>query len=291
MTCESVMRTVNSHPDKQGELAVNLSDRLEKAAQDRRKQYEAARRSHATTVGSYTPESSIEFDSVASFLPEPAADPIDASQLEPMKMRLPEAMNETVLETGPLPIWERPLADLLRDAPLATVTSLPIVPHVDIDDDDLDDVELAQPIPMRVDWAPSAIDVDLEELHVPPLTAAESRGLADVALRHEHEHEHRHTEHDDVIDLDDIDLDDIAIDAELVTDDMVIDLDEVTVDAEIVEIASADALLDRWSAGVSAYAQDQQEKVDGLYQRMVDAAQRPRITSTSSSTTKTPRSR
>jgi hypothetical protein len=58
----------------------------------------------------------------------------------------------------------------------------------------------------------------------------------------------------------------------------VIDLDDVTIDAEIVEPASADMLLEQWSAGVSAYAQDRQEKVDGLYKRLVDAAQRPRIT-------------
>jgi hypothetical protein len=75
-----------------------------------------------------------------------------------------------------------------------------------------------------------------------------------------------------------LDLDDVAIDAEIIEDETIIDLDEITVDAEIVEDATADALLDRWSAGVSAYAQDQQSKVDGLYQRMVDAAQRPRIT-------------
>ena len=249
---------------------MNLSERLAKAAQDRRREHEASRRGHVSTVGSFLPEAMIEFESASPFpdyaaLPDLVADPVDASQVEPMKMRLPASVDEPVAETGPLPLWERPLIDILHDAPLATVTKLPIVPHVDVDDD-LDEVELAQPIPMRGEWMPADVEVDLDELHVPPLAAAESEGLAGVALRSEDAV--LHTYHDDVIDLTD-DLDD---EAEL------IDLDEIAVDAEIVEIASADALLDRWSAGVSAYAQDQQEKVDGLYQRMVDAAQRPRLT-------------
>lgn len=267
---------------------MNLSERLAKAAQDRRREHEASRRGHVSTVGSFLPEAMIEFESASPFpdyaaLPDLVADPIDANQVEPMKMRLPASVDEPVAETGPLPLWERPLIDILRDAPLATVTTLPIVPHVDVDDD-LDEVELAQPIPMRGEWMPADVEVDLDELHVPPLAAAESQGLAGVALRSEHAVVHSH--HDGVIDLTDdladeaelLDLDDIAVDAEIVDDDSTVDLDEIAVDAEIVEIASADALLDRWSEGVSAYAQDQQEKVDGLYQRMVDAAQRPRLT-------------
>ena len=37
-------------------------------------------------------------------------------------------------------------------------------------------------------------------------------------------------------------------------------------------------LLDRWSQDVSADVQDRQDKVDGLYRRMVDAVQTPRVT-------------
>ena len=273
---------------------MNLSERLAKAAQDRRREHEASRRVPVTTVGSFMPEAMIEFESASSpfadyaALPDLVADPIDANHVEPMKMRLPDRVDEVAVETGPLPLWERPLVDILHDAPLATVTTLPIVPHVDIDDE-FDEIELVQPIPMRGEWMPADVEVDLDELHVPPLAAAESEGLAGVALRSEHAVLQSHTidlrdDEAEMVELDDIadeaelfDLDDIAVDAEIV-DDITIDLDEITVDAEIVEVASADALLDRWSAGVSAYAQGQQDMVDGLYKRMVDAAQRPRLT-------------
>ena len=269
---------------------MNLSERLAKAAQDRRREHEASRRGSVSTVAYFTPEAMIEFESAAASapdfvaLPDVVADPVDANHVEPMKMRLPDVADEAPIGAGPLPLWERPLVDILHDAPLATVTSLPIVPHVDVDDD-LGEFELAQPIPMRGEWMPAEVDVDLDDLHVPPLAATESEGLAGIALRFEHAV--LDTSGEDAIDLTSheftsehemIDLDDITVDAEIVDDNMTIDLDDITVDAEIVEAASADALLDSWSAGVSAYAQDQQEKVDGLYQRMVDAVQRPRIT-------------
>jgi hypothetical protein len=212
MTCDTVVRTVSSPPhkaftspafyfDKQGELTVNLSDRLAKAAQDRRREHEASR----TTVGSFTSEAMIDFDSTRLFLlPDTTADPVDANHVEPMKMRLPDLADEAMIEAGPLPLWERPLVDILHDAPLATVTSLPIVPHVDVADEDLEGFELAQPIPMRGARMPADVEVDLDELHVPPLAVAESGWLAGIALRSEQPH------HEDVIDLT---SDDVAVDA------------------------------------------------------------------------------
>jgi hypothetical protein len=65
----------------------------------------------------------------------------------------------------------------------------------------------------------------------------------------------------------------------MVSDSSVLNLDDVAIDAEIVfDGPSADALLERWSDDVTADVHDRQEKVDGLYRRMIDATQQPRIT-------------
>jgi hypothetical protein len=280
---------------------VNLSERLAKAAQDRRRQHEmAAHGVEVTHVGHLTPdEIEFEFESVPSFVPARTVEPFALDDLEPMRMRLPDPTDSPTAdptpadESGPLPLWERPLADVLRDRPLATVTELPTVPHEYDTDDDYDSAPLAPAIPMRGDWVVPPVAVDRDELHVPPLAAFEAEGLASGALRAEHmvaTHALAADEEidpdvvvdaDSMIDLTDavvIDLDDVAIEAEIVDNMNVIDLDDVAVDAEIVEPTSADDLLDQWTAGVSAYAHDRQEKVDGLYQRLADAAQRPRIT-------------
>jgi hypothetical protein len=244
----------------------------------------------------------IDFASVPSYVPT-AVDSVEEmhmDRLEPMKMRLP-AEPATPAETGPLPLWERPLADVLRDDSLATVTPFPFVPRAhDANDDDLADATVAEPIPMRGEWVVPSIGVDRDELYVPPLGVFEAQGLAGGVLRAEHDDStmdpRTELDFDEVVDAESvidlteddelvIDLDDVTIDAEIVEpaiadddDALVLDLDDITVDAEIVEPASADALLEQWSAGVSAYTQDRLEKVDGLYKRLVDAAQQPRIT-------------
>jgi hypothetical protein len=235
-------------------MQVNLSERLAKAAMERRRQ-----------PGASAPQvhvAATESQSTSAHLPDRTPDPVDSGRVTAMKMRLPEPTSpETTTESSPgLPLWQRPFVDVLREAGLATVTSLPIKPRDnEANDEDLDDVKLAQTIPMPGVWLH---DADLDDLHVPPLASAESQGLAGGSLSSEH-----------VIDL-------IDHDHKYLADRMaMIDLDDVTVDAEIVlEGSSADALLDRWTEGVSADAHDRQEKVDGLYHRMVDAAQQPRIT-------------
>jgi hypothetical protein len=258
----------------------------------------AVRGVEMNALGHLAPED-IDFASVPSYVPD--ADTVedhDIDRLEPMKMRLPAEL-ATPVETGPLPLWERPLVDVMRDDSLATVTPFPFVPRAhDAIDDDLEGAILAEPIPMRGEWVVPSIDVDRYELHVPPLGVFEAQGLAGVSLRAERDDLMTDARADldfdavvdaeSVIDLTDepvIDLDDITTDAEIVEpeiaeddDALVLDLDDITVDAEIVEPASADALLDQWSAGVTAYTEDRREKVDGLYKRLVDAAQQPRIT-------------
>lgn len=171
---------------------MNLSERLAKAAEDRRKEHEAARRIHFDT-GSLAPGATIEFDPTASSLPDAVA--------------LPDT-DELTSEPGPLPIWERPLGDLL-DAPLATVTALPIVPRDDVRDDvDDDDDEVARTIPMRGARIPTEVEIDLDGLYVPPLAAAESDVLARIVLRSEPSH--GRTEYDDVVDLTEDDASDAA---------------------------------------------------------------------------------
>jgi hypothetical protein len=159
-----------------------------------------------------------------------------------MKMRLP-AGPAAAVETGPLPLWERPLADVMRDDSLATVTQFPFVPRAHhANDDDLESATLAEPIPMRGEWVVPSIDVDRDDLHVPRLGVFEAQGLASGSLR---------ADHDDLMmnARTELDLDEF-VDAE-----SVIDLsDEVAVDALVLELD------------------------DGLYKRLVDAAQQPRIT-------------
>ena len=235
-------------------MQVNLSERLAKAAMERRRQSEAS--TQQVQIAETDPQST------SARLPDRTPDPVDSGRVIAMKMRLPDPPRpETTTESNAgLPLWQRPFVDVMRDAGLATVTPLPIRPREnETIDEDLDDIELAQTIPMPGVWMH---DADLDDLHVPPLAAAESLGLAGGSLSSEHvshpiDHDHNY-----------------------LSDQMaMINLDDVTVDAEIVlEGSSADALLDRWTAGVSADAHDRQELVDDLYQRMVDAAQQPRIT-------------
>jgi hypothetical protein len=232
---------------------VNLSERLAKAAMERLRQPEAsAQHVHVT---------SMESQSTSALLPDRTPDPVDTGRVTAMKMRLPEPTSSgaTSESTAGLPLWQRPFDDVMRDAGLATVTSLPIQPRDnDAIDEDLENVELAQTIPMPGVWMP---DTELDDLDVPPLASSESAGLAGGSLSSEHRT--HHTDHKYLSDQ-------VAI----------INLDDVTIDAEtVLEGSSADALLDRWSEDVSADEHDRQERVDGLYQRMVDAAQHPRITS------------
>ena len=234
---------------------MNLSERLAKAAMERRRQPEAsAQQVHVAAT---------EPQSTSARLPDRMPDPVDSGRITAMKMRLPEPTSPatTTESSAGLPLWQRPFVDVMRDAGLATVTSLPIRPRENeaIDETLDDDIELAQTIPMPGVWMH---DAGLDDLHVPPLASAESLGLAGGSLSSEHvshrmDHDHNY-----------------------LSDQMaMINLDDVTVDAEIVlEGSSADALLDRWTAGVSADAHDRQEMVDDLYQRMVDAAQQPRVT-------------
>ena len=183
-----------------------------------------------------------------------------------MKMRLPEPTNpETPAETSAgLPLWQRPLVEVMRDAGLATVTSLPRQPRAEeAIDEDLENAELARTIQMPGVWmSQPVIDIDRDELHLPRLATSEAEGLASGTLRSDHFREHVTHDHVHVAD-----------------DNSVINLDDVAVDAEIVfDGPSADALLERWSEDVTADVHDRQEKVDGLYRRMVDATQQPRIT-------------
>ena len=235
-------------------MQVNLSERLAKAAMERRRQPEAS--APQVHVAATEPQST------SARLPDRTPEPVDSGRVTAMKMRLPEPTSPATIaaSSAALTLWQRPFVDVMRDAGLATVTSLPIKPRGnDTIDEDLDHVELAKTIPMPGVWMH---DADVDDLHVPPLASAESLGLAGGSLSSEH------VSHP------------IAHDHHYLSDQMaMINLDDVTVDAEIVlEGSSADALLDRWSAGVSADEHSRQELVDGLYQRMVDATQQPRIT-------------
>lgn len=237
---------------------MNLSERLAKAAMERRRQPGAdAPRVDVASIASH-PSSAL--------LPDRSQDPVDSGRIAVMKMRLPEPTSpDTTSASGTgLPLWQRPFVDVMRDAGLATVTSLPVQPRDDdATDDDLDDFELAQTIPMPGLRMPtSTADVDHNEFHVPPLATAESHGLASGSLSSEHDSHHTDHDHNYLSDqIAMIDLDDVAIDAEIVLDG-----------------PSADVLLDRWSHNVIADEHNRQEKVDGLYWRMVDAAQQPRVT-------------
>lgn len=237
---------------------MNLSERLAKAAMERRRQPEAdAPRGHVTPIDSH-PSSAL--------LPERSPDPVDSGRIAVMKMRLPEPTSPdttSASDTG-LPLWQRPFIDVMRDAGLATVTSLPIHPRDDdTTDDDLDNAELAKTIPMPGLWMPkSTADADHDKFHMPPLAAAESEGLASGSLRSEHDGHSTDRAHNYLSDqIAMINLDDVAVDAEIILDG-----------------PSADVLLDRWSHNVTADEQDRQERLDGLYRRMADAAKQPRVT-------------
>ena len=104
-------------------MQVNLSERLAKAAMERRRQPEAsAQHVHGTSMDS---------QSMSALLPDRTPDPVDTDRVTAMKMRLPEPTNaETTAESNTgLPLWQRPFDDVMRDAGLATVTSLPVHPR------------------------------------------------------------------------------------------------------------------------------------------------------------------
>jgi hypothetical protein len=247
------MRTLGSQLENQGSTQVNLSERLAKAAMERRRQPEGS--AQQVDVATMEPQST------SAFLPDRTPEPISTGRVVAMKMRLPEPTSpETTIDSNEgLPLWQRPFVDVLRDAGLATVTTLPIQPREnEAIEEDLDDVELAQTIPMP---GVRMHDADLDDLHVPPLGTSESTGLASASLSSESGH---HIDHDHPYSSDQMSI---------------VNLDDVTIDAEIVlDGSSADALLDRWSEDVSADVHHRQERVDGLYQRMVDAEQYPRVT-------------
>ena len=166
---------------------MNLSERLAQAAIERRRHPETeAQRVHGAPIESQPPA------------PLP-----------------PETPTET--RTG-LPLWQRPLVEVRRDAGLATVTSLPFQPRGEEAIDDRDGA-LAQTILMPRVWiCEPVIDTDRHEIHLPRLATSESAGLASGGLR-------------SVNDTTSSNLDDVA-----------------------------------------------QEKVDGLYRRMLNATQQPRVT-------------
>src|SRR4051812_13635663 len=121
--------------------AVNLSERLAKAAMERRRQPESS----ASPVY-VTP---IEYEPRPALLPDRASEPVDAGRVSAMKMRLPDPADAEMASAPDegLPLWQRPFADVMRDRGLATVTSLPIQPRDDdATDEDLDGAELAQTI-------------------------------------------------------------------------------------------------------------------------------------------------
>lgn len=219
---------------------MNLSERLARAAHDRRMKNEAAVRDvEMNTLGHFAPED-IDFASVPSYVPDAdTVEELDIDRLEPMKTPRP-AEPATPVETGPLPLWERPLADVMRDDSLATVTPLPFVRRAhDANDDDLEGATLAEAIPMRREWVVPSIDVDRDELHLPPLGVFEAQGLAGGSLR---------AEHDDL-------------------------MNNARTELDFDEVVDAESAID-----LTAYTQDRREKLDGLYKRLVDAAQQPRVT-------------
>jgi hypothetical protein len=260
MTWPGVLRTVNiTGPNDYKEHAVNLSERLAKAAMERGRQTGgSAQRVDVTTLGSASSEPPREA-STSALLPDLAGTPIEPGKITVMKMRLPEPVSPTAgaEQTSGLPIWERPVLDVMREAGLATVTSLPVAPRDEnTANDDRADGGLAETIPMRGSFMAPAIDrIDLTEFHVPPLALSESQGLASGSLSAQPDDDGSHAAG-------------------------MINLDDLTIDAEIVDVdrASADALLDRWSEDVNADVHDRQERVDDLYRLMVDTVQHQRVT-------------
>ena len=126
------------------------------------------------------------------------------------------------------------LADVMREAGLATVTSLPIAPRDDdAIDEDLDGVELAQTIPMPGVWT-AYFYRRCRSQRVPRAAASQHPNLWGWLVD-------RSTP--TTIDHSTIDSDDHR----RADGEVTINLDDVTIDAEIVDVSSADALLDRWS--------------------------------------------
>ncbi|MEO8695470.1 MAG: hypothetical protein ABI658_18250 [Acidimicrobiales bacterium] len=186
---------------------MNLSERLAKAAMDRRRQPEPSAPRFIVT--------SIDSEPRAAALPEPAQEPVDPGRVSVMKMRLPEPASPDAAATPStgLPLWQRPFEEVMRYGALATVTSLPIQPRDgDTVDEDLDDAVLAEAIPMPGVWMPTAT-ADL-----PPLASSQAHDLASGSLSSEQPGHSRspHNHLSDQIAM--INLDDVAIDAEIVLD-------------------------------------------------------------------------
>ena len=172
---------------------MNLSERLAKAAMDRGTRHDAgAPRVPATDLGA-TPTDTPSEEATSPLLPDLFIAPTAPSTVTAMKMRLPEPTGpkENVEPTTGLPLWERPVADVLRDRGLATVTSLPL-PRDQAADDHNDDGPLAKAIPMPGIYLP------------PPLATAEAQGLARVSLSADDGGDYPVAEMAGVIDLDDL---------------------------------------------------------------------------------------
>jgi hypothetical protein len=183
-------------------MQVNLSERLAKAAMERLQPKASAPQGHVAAT---------ESQSTSAHLPDRTPDPVDSGRVTAMKMRLPEPTSpETTTESSGLPLWQRPFVDVMRDAGLATVTSLPIRPREnEAIDEDLDHIELAQTIPMPGVWTQ---DADVDDLHVPPLASAESLGLADGSLSSDHVSHPIDDDHNYLSDrMAMIDLDDVTV--------------------------------------------------------------------------------
>ena len=161
---------------------MNLSERLAKAAMERGRVPDGnARRVQVTRLGQSSIDAPSDTEATSHLLPGLVNDPIDAARVTVMQMRLPDpaSLESSGDAPSPLPLWERPLVDLLGATSLATVTTLPLAPFADNADDDYDGGELAQTIQMPGMRMPEpAVDVDLTELYVPPLAATEAQGLA-----------------------------------------------------------------------------------------------------------------
>ena len=137
---------------------MNLSERLAKAAMERA----SANRAQVTRMDQSPTDPRPE--STSAFLPDRVDAPVDSAHVVVMKMRLPDPTTSrpTPDATSTLPLWERPLIDVLRETALATVTSLPVARFDENGiDDDQEGTELARTIPMPGSrMASSDIEID-----------------------------------------------------------------------------------------------------------------------------------
>ena len=86
---------------------MNLSERLAKAAMERRRQPEAdAQQVHVTTI---------ESQSTSALLPDRTPDPVSSGRVAAMKMLLPVPASPatTTDSNDALPLWQRPFVDVM----------------------------------------------------------------------------------------------------------------------------------------------------------------------------------